>query len=183
MVYVWAALLLFANLAAWISTVFTLPGNWLMVAFTALYMYLLPDDARPQVSGLVVGVALGLAVLGEVVEFFAGAAGAARLGASRRGVVMSLVGAALGSMAGAVFALPIPIVGPLTGALAGGAAGAFAGAYLGEAGTSRTQAERVAIGRGALLGRLLGTGGKLAIGVVMLVVITLDSFFDLPGRL
>ncbi|MBW3542138.1 MAG: DUF456 domain-containing protein [Planctomycetes bacterium] len=181
MVYVWATLLLLANLAAWVSSVFTLPGNWLMLVFTALYAWLLPAGIHPRVSWIVVAVALGLAILGEIVEFVAGAAGAARQGASRRGVVLSIVGAVVGSIAGAVFALPIPIVGPLIGAVAGGAVGAFAGAYLGESGSTRTHAERFAIGRGALLGRLLGTAGKLALGAVMLVVITLDSFFDLAA--
>ena len=60
----------------------------------------------------------------------------------------------------------------------GGAAGAFAGAYFGEEGMGRTQAERIAIGQGAMIGRLLGTAGKLLMGIVMLVIITLDSFYD-----
>jgi uncharacterized protein YqgC (DUF456 family) len=179
MVYLWATLLLIANLAAWVSTVFTLPGNWLMLLFGAAYAYLLPLEMHPRVSWIVVAVALGLAIVGEVVEFLAGAAGAARKGASRRGVVLSIVGAVLGSLVGAVLAMPVPIIGPLIGALGGGAVGAFAGAYLGESGTTRTHAERFAIGKGALVGRLLGTAGKLAIGAMMLVVITLDSFFDL----
>lgn len=183
MVYLWATLLLIANLAAWVSTVFTLPGNWLIVAFTALYAWVSPAGQHPRVSWLVVAVVAALALVGEILEFFAGAAGAARQGASRRSVVLSIVGAAVGSITGAMLGIPIPVIGPLIGAVGGGAAGAFLGAYLGEAGRSRTQAERIAIGRGALVGRLLGTAGKLAIGVVMLVVVTLDAFFDLPGRL
>ena len=42
----------------------------------------------------------------------------------------------------------------------------------------RTQSERIAIGKGAMIGRLLGTAGKLIIGIVMLVITTLDSFYD-----
>jgi uncharacterized protein len=178
MVYVWAVLLLLGNGLAWISTAFTLPGNWLIVIFTALYAYFLPEHLAPRVSWTIVGVVLGLAVLGEVVEFIAGAAGAAQQGGSRKGIVLAIAGAFLGSLAGAAIAAPIPIIGPVLGALGGGAAGAFAGAYLGESGTNRPHAERVAIGKGAFVGRLLGTAGKMVIGILMLVLVTLDSLFD-----
>lgn len=178
MVYVWAALLCLGNGLAWVSTIFTLPGNWLIVGFAALYAYLLPPELEPRVSWMVVGIALALAVLGEIVEFVAGAAGAAKQGGSRKGVVLAVIGAFIGSVAGAALLAPIPIIGPVIGALGGGAAGAFAGAYQGEAETGRTEAERIAIGKGAMIGRLLGTAGKLIIGIVMLVLITLDSLFD-----
>ena len=178
MVYVWALLLFLGNILAWISTAFALPGNWLIVAFAALYASFLPEDIDPRVSWTAVLVVLALAVVGEIVEFLAGAAGAAKQGGSRRGVVLSVVGAVVGSLAGAAIASPIPIVGPLIGAVGGGALGAFAGAYQGEADIGRPHAERVAIGKGALVGRLLGTAGKLIIGAVMVVIITLDSLFD-----
>lgn len=179
MVYLWATLLFLANAVAWFSTALTLPGNWLMVGFAALYAFLLPADVEPRLSWLVVGVLLGLAVLGEIVEFAAGAAGAAQQGGSRRGMVLSVAGAFVGSLGGAALASPIPVIGPLVGALVGGAVGAFAGAYQGEAGSLRPHSERIAIGKGALIGRLLGTAGKLIIGGIMLVLVTLDSFFDL----
>ena len=91
---------------------------------------------------------------------------------------MAVVGAFVGSLTGAAVLSPLPLIGPVIGALGGGAAGAFAGAYYGEEGTGRTQSERIAIGKGAMIGRLLGTAGKLIIGIVMLVIITLDSFYD-----
>ncbi|MFN0196237.1 MAG: DUF456 family protein [Planctomycetaceae bacterium] len=124
----------------------------------------------------VVGIALALAVVGELVEFFAGAAGAAKQGGSRRGVVLAIVGAFVGSVVGAFVTLPIPLIGPVIGALGGGAFGAFAGAWIGEAGTDRTQAERLAISKGAFIGRLMGTAGKLIFGVIILVLVTVDSF-------
>ncbi len=176
MIYLYATLLLLANTVAWLTNVFMLPGNWVLVGFAALYALVLPEEAQPRVSWSVVGIALALAVVGELVEFFAGAAGAAKQGGSRRGVVLAIVGAFVGSVLGAVFALPIPLIGPVIGALGGGAAGAFAGAWIGEAGTDRTHGERLAISKGALFGRLWGTAGKLIIGVIMLVLVTVDSF-------
>ncbi|MDA0835226.1 MAG: DUF456 domain-containing protein [Planctomycetota bacterium] len=176
MIYLYATLLLFANTSAWIATVFTLPGNWVLVLFTAIYAFFLPE-AQPHVSWTVVGITLALAFVGEGVEFFAGAAGAAKQGGSRRGVMLAIVGAFCGSMTGAFFALPIPLIGPVIGALGGGAVGAFAGAWIGESGTGRTHGERIAIGKGALIGRLLGTAGKLIVGAIMLVLVTVDSFW------
>ncbi len=181
MVYVWAIFLFAGNVLSWISTLFTLPGNWFMLGFTVLYAYLLPSDLHPRISWTVVWVALGLAVLGEIVEFLAGAAGAAQLGGSRRGVVAAILGAIVGSLTGAAIGLPVPVVGPLIGALVGGSVGAYLGAYLGEMGTGIPHTQRMAIGRGAFIGRLLGTAGKLIIGVMMLIIITLDSFFDLAS--
>ncbi len=181
MVYVWAMLLFVGNVLAWISTAFTLPGNWLILGFTVLYAWLLPAGMQPRISWTVVWVALGLAVLGEIVEFLAGAAGVAQQGGSRRGVVAAILGAIVGSLAGAAIAAPVPVVGPLIGALLGGSAGAFGGAYLGEMGTGRPHTERLAIGKGAFIGRLWGTAGKLIVGVIMLMLVTLDSFFDLAS--
>lgn len=179
MIYLWAFLLLIANLFAWASTLFALPGNWFILLFTALYALLLPDDAEPRVSWTVIGIAFALAVLGEVLEFVAGAAGAAKKGGSRRGMALALLGTFAGSIAGAAVGVPVPLIGPLIGALAGGALGAFLGAYVGETWARRLHTERVEISKGALVGRLLGTVAKLIVGMLMVVLIAIDSFFDL----
>ncbi|TWT64061.1 DUF456 domain-containing protein [Rubinisphaera italica] len=183
MVYVWATLLLIFNMTAWLSTLLTLPGNWLLVLFTGIYVFFLPADMEPRISWTVAIVVLVLAILGEIVEFFAGAHGAAKQGGSRRGIVLAILGAIIGSMTGAIVSMPIPIIGPLIGALVGGAIGSFAGAWVGEHGTGRTSAERYAIGQGAMMGRLLGTAGKLVIGVIMLLLVTMDSFFDFATKM
>ncbi len=119
-----------------------------------------------------------MAVLGEVIEFAAGAAGAAKQGASRRAVLLALVGTVFGSLLGAVFGslIPIPLIGTMIGAIGGGAGGAFVGAYLGEWWIGKTSKERLTVSTAAMVGRLLGTFGKLAIGAVMLVIVTVDSF-------
>jgi uncharacterized protein YqgC (DUF456 family) len=76
---------------------------------------------------------------------------------------------------GAVVASPIPIVGPIIGALGGGAAGAFAGAWIGEIWKGKSLHEGFEIGKGALLGRILGTTGKLIVGALMIVFALVDS--------
>jgi uncharacterized protein YqgC (DUF456 family) len=116
-----------------------------------------------------------LAVLGEVVEALAGVVGAAQQGGSRRGLALSVVGAVVGSVIGIAVGLPIPLVGSAVAAIVGGAAGAFAGAVIGENWKGRTWDEGIRVGTAAFWGRILGTAGKLAIGAVMIVIVTVDS--------
>jgi hypothetical protein len=173
--YLWAMLLIVASCAAWFTTLVTLPGNWFIAGFAALFAWLVPVEAGGGVTWTVVAVLVGLAVLGEIVEFGAGAAGAAKQGASKRGVVLSMVGAIVGSFMGLAMGLPIPIIGSFVMALLGGAAGAFAGAYLGESWKGKPSEDRVAIGRGAFAGRIWGTVGKLAVGAIMLAILAWEA--------
>ncbi|MFN0053119.1 MAG: DUF456 family protein [Planctomycetales bacterium] len=175
--YTWGVLLVLGNAAGLLATAFALPGNWVIVALTALFAWLVQDPSGGGVSWSCVVAVTVLAVVGEIVEFVAGAAGAARSGGSRRGILLSIVGAMLGSIAGAVIGVPIPLIGSLIAAVGGGALGAFAGAYLGETWKGRSEEERVVIGRAALVGRLLGTVGKLGMGGVMFAISTVDVFF------
>ena len=165
-----------AAVAAWATNFVTLPGNWLVVAIAiggAVFAY----DGEPFLSWAAVGVLFALAVVGEGVEFLASAAGAAKHGASRRGVTLSIVGAMAGSLLGAGVGVPVPVVGPLLGAVLGGAVGAFAGAYLGEWWKrDRQHRDRMSIAAAAFGGRMVGTVGKLLVGSVMLVVFTVALF-------
>lgn len=177
MPYVAATLLLIANLVAWASTLFGLPGNWFVVLLAAAYAWLM-HDSSPHLSWTAVAVAGGLAVLGEVVETFAGVPGVKRLGGSRRGMLLSVVGTIVGSLAGAAVGVPLPVIGSLVGAVGGGALGAFVGAYLGEVSAGRLHSDRMQIGKAAVVGRLWGTAGKLVLGIVMVILVAADSLFD-----
>ncbi len=176
MYYVWSTLLVLACAAAWVATIFTLPGNWCMVVLCALFAFLLPVEDGRGLSWTVVGLVGGLAALGELIEFAAGAAGAAKKGGSRRAMILSIGGAAVGSIVGALIGIPIPLVGPIIAAIGGGALGAFVGAYLGETWKGTGHEERVEISNAALVGRLLGTFGKLAVGAIMVVVVAVGVF-------
>jgi uncharacterized protein YqgC (DUF456 family) len=175
--YLWAVLLIFACGLAWLTTLVALPGNWLIVGCAALFAWLLSHSSAGGITWKTVAVLAGLAVLGEIVEFAAGAAGAAKQGASKRGVALAMIGALVGSVLGIAIGLPIPILGPFVMALLGGAAGAFFGAYVGEAWKGRPHEARIAAGRGAFTGRIWGTAGKLAVGAIMLVIVAWDAFF------
>jgi len=175
--YCWALLLVLASGAAWLTTLVTLPGNWIIAGIAALFAWLIPAADGRGITWTTVAVLIGLAILGEAVEFGAGAAGAAKQGASKRGVALSMLGAVVGSVLGLTVGTPILVIGPFVMALLGGAAGAFFGAYVGEAWKGRPHVDRIAVGRGAFAGRIWGTVGKLAVGAIMLVIVAWDAFF------
>ncbi len=178
----WGIALVLAAMCCWFANVFTLPGNWLIVGLAAIFTYLLPPAEYGRGFGWITVAVLALiAVLGEVIEFAAGAAGAAKHGASRRAMFLSIVGAAVGSITGAAVGIPVPIIGPLVAAVGGGAAGAFGGAYLGEIWKGKLHPERTAVSTGALIGRLFGTVGKLAAGAAMVAVLAVMTF--MPAEL
>jgi uncharacterized protein YqgC (DUF456 family) len=175
--YTLAVLLLGGGLICWLSNLFALPGNWVLLGLVALFAFLVPETNGRGISWTGVAILAALAVIGEIVEFVAGAAGAAKQGASRRAMLLSLVGAIAGSIIGATAGLPIPIFGSMVGALLGGSVGAFAGAYVGETWKERGHATGVAVGKAAFIGRLWGTIGKFAIGAAMLAVAATDALF------
>lgn len=159
--------LLFAALAVgWLLTLVSLPGNWLIVGAAALYAWATPDGTRWDLSWQLVGVLAVLAVVGEVIEAVASAAGVRKHGGSRRGALLSIVGSLVGAIVG-TGAVPIPVVGTLLGACVG----AMLGAVLGETwkGTDPDAIDR--IGRAAFWGRLLGSLGKLLVACVLVATV------------
>ncbi len=175
--YSLSGLLIVGGALCWLSNLLSLPGNWVFLGLAALFWYFAPQEGERGLTGTTIVILLGLAVLGEVLEFAAGAVGAAKQGASRRSVWLSLIGAIAGSVAGAIVGLPIPLVGSLLAALVGGAGGAFVGAYLGEAWNRASRKQSLAVATGAFKGRLWGTAAKFAVGGVMLAVTAVDLFF------
>lgn len=175
MYFFWAVVLILANAASWLSNAVAAPGNWLIVAFTACFAWFFPGDTERGITWTTVVVLAGIAAIGEAIEFAAGAAVAGKRGGSRRGMALAIAGTLIGSIAGAFVTLPIPIVGPIIGAIGGGAAGAFAGAWLGEYWKGKPLKEGYHIATGAMLGRLLGTAGKLIVGATMVVIAAIDA--------
>jgi len=113
----------------------------------------------------------GLAVVGEIVEFAASAAGVKKLGGSWLGAMLALVGSVLGSIVGIFGGIPIPLVGSLVAALLFGGIGALAGAIIGETMRGQSMESSVEIGKAAFWGRLLGTLGKTLVGAIMAGVV------------
>jgi hypothetical protein len=165
--------LLLVCLAGLLSNLLLLPGNWIMVAAAAVFAMFIDSGRGP--TWLVVGLTAGLAGAGELLELLLGSATAARKGASRRAVVLSLVMSMAGSFAGTLL-VPIPIIGTLIGAITGAAVGAFGGAWLGEAWVGSDVSRRTEISTAAVSGRMWGMAAKFSAGLAIFVVLLVSVF-------
>lgn len=174
--YAWVALLIAGASIAWLLNFFALPGNWIIVGLAALFAWAIPaTPGGPGIDWQAVALLGVIAFAGELLETVAGAFGAAKQGASRRAMALAVVGTMAGSIAGALGGLPLPVAGPILGALIGGGVGAFAGAWLGEMWKHGLADRSINVGWAALIGRLLGTVGKLAIGAVLVVATAIHA--------
>jgi uncharacterized protein len=135
-----------------------LPGTFVQVAAAALLV--LASDGALLGWGWV-GVFLGLALVGEVVEFLSGQWGTRRFGGSRRAGWGALIGGIVGAVVGGI---PIPVIGSIVMSFVG----TFVGAVIGEMSAQRG-APDVRVGLGALLGRAVGVATKLGLGIVILI--------------
>ena len=69
-------------------------------------------------------------------------------------------------------ALPVPVAGTLIGA----SVGAFAGSLAGDLWAGRPLFHSMDAGRGAALGRFLGTVSKLVIGALIVLILSVAAF-------
>lgn len=149
-------------------TVIGLPGTWILLGgAVALEIW------RPETFGTwTFVIAIGLAIVAEVVEFAAGSVGASSQGASKRAGLGALVGGAVGAIAGTVL-IPIPVVGTIVGS-ALGAGLCASGVEM--ALRQKTTGHIARVGAGAFVGRLLATVFKGAIALVMAVQLAIAAF-------
>lgn len=170
MLYLWASLLVIANILCLALTLVTLPGNWLMLAVTAGVAWWQWDNGMFSVWTLI--VVLVLAVIAELIEFLASTVGVKKSGGTRWSGVASLIGGVVGAIIG-TFAIPIPVLGSLVGACAGAALAAWACEGL----HGRTGAEAAKTGMAAGAGRLVGTTLKFAVGMLIWMIIAVAAFW------
>ena len=181
MTYLVAALFTLLGAACVASIIFSLPGAWIMLGIALVIEWLdqfwrVPDAAgRTQTfEWWLLGVCLGLALLGELIELVAGAAGAKRGGGGRRGMIGALIGGILGAIILTSF-IPIPVVGTLIGAVIGTFVGAVIGEVTGP--QAKTVAGSMKPALGATIGRVLGTAGKMAVAIVMWLALSVAAFW------
>jgi uncharacterized protein YqgC (DUF456 family) len=155
MMYILAAVCIALMVLSLLLIFLGLPGTWAIIAIVALWSF--------WTDSLYFGwsfffLLIGLAGLGELVEFIAGYYGAKRFGGSSKGSIGGIIGALVGGF----MCAPIFFgLGALPGALAGG----FAGCFLMEKihGAGSMPAAKAALG--ATLGRFGGFVVKLSIGI------------------
>ena len=137
-----------------------LPGLWLMVGAAGLYVLI--TDWRYAGWGMLLTL-LVLALLAELVEFIAGAAGSKAAGGSKRGMAGAIIGGIIGGIAGTPL---LPIIGTIIGACIG----SFIGAFVIELMIGRGTDLSTRIGWGAAKGRFYGILAKSGFGLMMLLV-------------
>ena len=170
MLYVWLILLVITNGLWWALGFFALPGNWLMIISTCLFAWWRWDGQVFSIYTLIFVVVL--AVVGEIIEFFAGMGGARKAGAGWFGSIGALVGAMTGAIVG-TFVIPVPMLGTLIGACVGAGIGASAVERI----AGKKMDESVKTGLGAGAGVLVGTASKLVLGGLIWVVIAVAAFW------
>jgi uncharacterized protein YqgC (DUF456 family) len=138
-----------------------LPGLWLMVAAYGAYWW--ATASRDYVGVWSTVTIIVLALLAELVEFLAGAAGSKAAGGSKRGMAGAIIGGIVGGLAGTPL---LPVVGTIVGACLG----SFIGAFVIELAIGRTHDDSLKIGIGAAKGRFMGIVAKLAFGIAILFV-------------
>ena len=170
-------ILLSVNAVGVVAVALQLPGTWLIGLATGLAAWWGWGELARDADGALVrrenwigwatlGTLLALAVLGEVVEAVAGAAGSRIAGGTRRGAVLAIIGGIAGAIAGTPL-IPIPIVGTLVGA----SLGAGAGSILGDLWAKQPLVQSFKAGGGAAVGKFTGAVMKLAIAIAMWLVV------------
>src|SRR5882672_1546323 len=129
--YLIAAVFCLLGFVCVLSTILSIPGTWIMIGLALLIevcdsAYLPPEHAQ-TFGWWVIIACVALALLSEIIELAAGAAGAKRGGGSKRGMIGALIGGIAGAIGFTPF-IPIPLLGTLIGALLG----TFLGAIIGE---------------------------------------------------
>jgi len=141
-----------------------LPGLWVMVLGVIAY------GGLTHTAGVaIIATVLGVAFLGEVVEWWLGFRLAERYGGSRR----AGWGALIGGLVGAVIGVPVPIIGSVLGAFLG----SFVGAAVFEYTRARHTPTAVRAGWGAVVGRAASAAAKLAAGLVIAIVGLIPVFW------
>lgn len=168
---VWASLLVLVVGVSWFATLIGLPGNWIIVGATAVYVYFGPQEGHWAIGLGVLGILLASALLGEIAEALAAALGVTGKGGSKRGAMMALLGSLAGGVAGLFVGTPIPVIGSVVASLALAAFGALVGAVIGEQWAGKNLTHSLKIGEAAFWGRMMGTLAKLLFGAVMVTVV------------
>ena len=155
--FLWSFLLIAASLFVYLG----LGGNFIIIGLALVHALFTGFD---PITWKLLAVLLGLALLGEGIEFVVGTFYVAKKGATKFGVIGAFAGGLMGAALGNGL---LPVVGAILGSFAGG----FGGAVLGEYYAREKLEPSLRIGGHAFLGRLLAILIKHALALVMVFLI------------
>lgn len=147
-------------------TLLTLPGMWIAIVAAVGVQFWQPG----MFSWWTLGICIGFALLAELLEFFASAAGAAKGGASKKGAVGAIVGSLVGAVVGSFF---FPPIGTVLGAVLG-AGGAVIWVEMSL--EKRGFGDATKAGTGAAAGRLLATFIKVTFAAVVALTLSVAAW-------
>jgi uncharacterized protein YqgC (DUF456 family) len=153
----WALLLVTLSLFVYLG----LGGTFLVLAAALIHALVTGFD---PIGWRLLLVLLGLALVGEGIEFVIGTFYAARKGATRWGVVGAFLGGLLGAAAGNGV---VPVIGAVVGSLLGAFGGAVAGEYL----RNERLEPSLRIGGHAFVGRVAAMAVKHVMALIMVGLI------------
>lgn len=159
---------LIAAFTGLISLVVGLPGTFIILADAALYGWY---GGFQEITVKTIIILIALAVIGEVLEFVFGIAGAKKQKASKSAIVGSIIGGIVGAVLGAPFFFGV-------GSIIGAFLGAFAGAFLIELAKEKGLNQAMQSGRGAFVGRVVGTITKGVIAIAMIAIMLVSVWGD-----
>lgn len=139
-----------------------LPANWLILALVGIWQFVHPQPGNLDVWFWV--MAVGLAVLGEILETGVQLINARRHGSSKTGTIAGMIGAFAGAIVFAPFLLGI-------GALLGALFGAWLGCLLAELARGRSLQASLDAAFGTMMGRFLGTVCKCGVGGALVALV------------
>jgi uncharacterized protein YqgC (DUF456 family) len=177
-----AALFALLGIVCIALVIIQMPGTWIMLALAVLIEFLdryyLTTPDQQTFGWVVLGICLGLALIGEALEFAASVLGAKHGGASRAGMIGSLIGGVVGALMLAAPFSVVPVIGTIGGALMGAVAGTFIGAVIGEIGVAQRKVKESARPAfGASVGRVVGTMSKMGIAMALWIVLSVAAFW------
>jgi uncharacterized protein YqgC (DUF456 family) len=157
--------LLATGLAGLLCTVLGLPGLWLFLSVAVGWKLVQPGA---PLSWPALGVAIALAVVAELIEFWVSVRYTTRYGGSRRAGWAALVGGIIGAIVG----VPVPVVGSVIGSFVG----SFLGALLAEWSAQRHGGRAQRAAWGAVVGRVVATVAKVGLGCGLIVVVLTSAW-------
>jgi len=145
---------------------FGIPGTFVIFLASVIYG-VITHFAR--ITQTLIWVLLGIALFGELVEYFAGIFGAKKFGASRAGIIGAVVGGILGGILGTGI---LPLIGSVIGLLLG----AFSGAFFVELAIKKKPAQALRAGWGTFTGRIGGILTKVILAIIMITLVLARIF-------
>ena len=173
--YVLVILFLIFMFAAVLVQVVSLPGNWIAIVLLLLWKLAAPETTTHELTIGFFVILVVIAGIGELMEWLIQIKLGKRMGSTGKGNI----GGIIGSVVGAIVLLPL-FFG--FGALIGALLGAFVGCLVFELAGKRPKGEAMKAAWGVFVGRFLGMGLKLGLGMTIIGLTARQIWPSVPAE-